>query len=102
MGGVLWPGTALWTIHWLNRARRRWRQTLMTVADIAVTITNMVVYFIFYFVSAFGSGFIIGILLSNLLKGRGQPTYMKLYSMNIEEAAKHNSQWHPTNDRWQK
>jgi hypothetical protein len=55
-----------------------------------------------YLIGAFGPGFVIGLLIANLMRGRGQPTYMDIHQQKTKQAAEHNAQWHPSQERWQK
>lgn len=74
----------------------------MTAVAFSLGLFNFIAYVLFYFLTAFGSGLVIGFIISNIVKGRGNPTYMQLYREGAKAAAEHNSQWNPANERWRK
>jgi len=59
-------------------------------------------FIVLYVYVGFGPGFILGMLTANFFFGRGSPTYADSHRDAIREAAQHNAQWDPTNERWQK
>lgn len=54
-----------------------------------------------YFITGFGPGFIVGVLLANRFAGRNHPLRMDKQNQNIQKASEHNSQWHPSNAKWE-
>jgi len=71
---------------------------LLIVSKIIQTFALITLYFIL----GFGPGFVAGLLTANTLFGRGKPVYMDLHKEAIKKAAKHNAQWHPSNEKWRK
>lgn len=55
-----------------------------------------------YGMLGFGPGFVTGLLTANAIFGRGKPIYMDLHKQAIKNAAQHNAQWHPSNEKWRK
>jgi len=55
-----------------------------------------------YAILGFGPGFVAGLLTANALFGRGKPIYMDVHKQAIKNAAQHNAQWHPSNEKWRK
>lgn len=74
----------------------------MTILEITVAFLNSLAFVALYVLVGFGPGFIIGMLLANRLFAKGQPTYLDTHREAIKNAAQHNAQWAPSNERWQK
>lgn len=75
----------------------------MTGVEIVAAIIRAITLVVIYFVTGFGPGFIIGLLITNrFVADREKPTRMDQHAELIKKAIAHNSQWHPSNERWQK
>jgi len=57
-------------------------------------------FVVLYIIIGFGPGFMVGIVLANTILGRGKPVYMDLHKQALKDAAQHNAQWHPSNEKW--
>lgn len=72
-----------------------------TWVETFASILNSFATIILYFIIGFGPGFIVGMLLANRFAGRNHPLRIDKYKQNIQKATEHNSQWHPSNPKWQ-
>jgi hypothetical protein len=73
----------------------------MTALETFATIFQYLGFVALYLFLGFGPGFLVGMLLANRLAGRGKQSIFDSHIESKKEAAQHNAQWHPTNERWQ-
>jgi len=65
-----------------------------------VIIVQTLAYVVLYAITGFGPGIILGIIVGNALGARGKVSISEKYAKNIQSAATHNAQWHPTHKKW--
>lgn len=75
----------------------------MTVdLEVIARILQALSLIVLYFIIGFGSGIVAGIVTANAIFGRGKPLFMENHKQALKDAAQHNAQWHPSNERWRK
>lgn len=72
----------------------------MTSVELTDALLHAFGYIFLYIYLGFGPGFILGLLTANWLFGRHFPAYYQLHKKAAGEAAQHNTQWNPANERW--
>ena len=72
----------------------------MTDLETIARIMQALSFIVLYGILGFGPGFVAGLLAANWVFGRGKPVYMDLHKQAIKDAAQHNAQWHPSNEKW--
>ncbi|MAF80688.1 hypothetical protein CL628_01605 [bacterium] len=68
--------------------------------EVLARVLQALSFVVLYVIVGFGPGFVVGLLVANSIFGRGRPIYMDLHKQAIKDAAQHNAQWHPSNERW--
>lgn len=65
-----------------------------------IVLLQALAYVVLYAITGFGPGFMLGIIIGNATGARGKPSISEKYAKNIQSAAIHNAQWHPTHNKW--